>query len=69
MEIGRGFLVVILDIKMEIMALKEFHPHPMCLEQDITPLIGSITMETFGYLADRDEPPVAAVDIHNIHIC
>jgi hypothetical protein len=52
MELGRGFLEVILQIKMEIMALKKFRHHPIFLEADLALLIGLIMKETFGYLVE-----------------
>jgi hypothetical protein len=62
-EIGRGFPEVLLQIKMEIMVLKEFHHPPILLEQEAEQLVGLIMMATFGYLVEVT--PV----IHNANIC
>jgi hypothetical protein len=62
MEIGRGFLEVLLEINLEIMELKEFHHLPMFLDVEQARLLGLIMMETFGCLEE------IALVIHNIHI-
>jgi hypothetical protein len=50
MEIGRGYLGILLEIKMEIMELKVFHRPQIFLQADTTRLVGLILMETFGCL-------------------
>jgi hypothetical protein len=67
MEIGRGFQV---EMKMEIMVLKENHHPPIFLEAEHSRLIGLIVMETFGYLVVLSiNCQLDVHSIHNIHIC
>jgi hypothetical protein len=62
MEIGLGFLGVVPEIKMAIMALRVFH-HPLIfLEVEETHLIGSIVTALCGCLAEN------ILAIHNAHI-
>jgi hypothetical protein len=52
-EIGLGLLGILLEVKLEIMALKEFHRPPIFLVAEDSRLIGWIMMVTFGYLVEN----------------
>jgi hypothetical protein len=66
MEIGRGFLGVLVEMNLDIMVRKEYHYHPICLEADLLLQIGSIMKVTFGYLVALD---FQLAVIQNIHKC
>jgi hypothetical protein len=65
MVLGHGFQEVLLEDKLEIMALKDYHQPPIFLGADKVLIIGSIMKETFGCLA---EDITMGVNL-NIHIC
>jgi hypothetical protein len=52
MELGCGFLEVLLEIKMKHMASKDFLHPPIFLQTGITQLNGLIIKEIFGYLVE-----------------